>query len=80
MLASLNRTDREAKEQVTVLGTLARLWPASRDVIDAIDRFMSRPLDSDTRLAELNAVRTSRVDDLRNVEWWRLLSTMLTLV
>src|SRR5262245_10832175 len=63
MLVLLNRTDREPKQQTAVLGVLAAVWPERPDVIDAINSFMSRRLDSDARVEALKAIRLSRLDD-----------------
>lgn len=63
MLAFLNRTDRDPDGQVSALAALVRLAPENPDVISALKRFMSRPLQPTTRVNTLNAIRTSRVND-----------------
>ena len=65
LLGSLNRIDREPREQISVLSVLAPLWSSRPEVIDAIDRFLSRPMDSDTRITALKAVYYSLVDDYK---------------
>lgn len=65
MLASLNRTSSTAQGQLSAITALARIAPQNPEVIEAILNFMSRPLDHSTRIAALNAIHTSRVDDPR---------------
>ncbi len=65
MLAYLNSTGPPPVRQVSALAALVRIAPEKPEVIDAVVKFMSRPLDTDTRIAVLNSIHTSRVTDLR---------------
>lgn len=65
MLASISRTSSAAQGQISAITALVRIAPKNPEVIEAIVNFMSRPLDHSTRIAALNAIHTSRVDDPR---------------
>lgn len=65
LLEYVNQTNREQRSQVGALSMLLGAKPTDEAVVQATEKFMSRSLDTSTRVAALNAIRTSRVKDVR---------------
>lgn len=65
LVAFLRRTDRDPQAQGGAVFTLVRLAPEKQEVVTAIQKFLSRPLDTGTRIGTLNALGTPRVKDAR---------------
>jgi HEAT repeat protein len=63
LLTFLKRTDRDQKAQGSAVLTLVRLAPEKPEVISAIREFLSRPLETSTRVGVLNGLGDPRVKD-----------------
>lgn len=63
LLTYLKRTDDAAKAQASAVFTLARIAPENPQVVDAIRGFLSRPLNTRTRIDTMNALGDTRVKD-----------------
>ncbi len=61
LLAFLNRTDRDSRQQAAAVWYLARNVPDNAEEVVAILDFLSRPLDREARIDALNALGTPQV-------------------
>ena len=64
IVAFLNRTDREPAEQLAALAAAVRLAPEKPDVLDAVERFLFRPLEAEIRVSALTTIRQSGVNSV----------------
>ena len=67
LLAFLERIDGDPQAQGSAVFTLVRLAPENPEVIAAIQEFLSRPLDSTTKIGVLNALGNPGMKDTRIV-------------
>jgi len=65
LLSLIGRRDLDNAAQVSALAAVVRVAPDNPEAVSAVVRFMSRPLDSNTRLTVLNAIRSSHLTDVR---------------
>ena len=63
LVSFLRRTDRDQVAQAGAVFALVRLAPDKPEVMAAIQEFLSRPLDSNSRVGALNALGTPGVND-----------------
>jgi HEAT repeat protein len=64
LLTFLKRTDRDPRAQGSAVFALIRIAPDKPEVVAAIEEFLSRPLDSSSRIGALNALGIPSVKDV----------------
>ncbi len=64
LVTFLKRTDRDPKTQAAAIFALVRIAPEKPEVAAAIQEFLSRPLDSSSRIDVLNALGNPRMRDV----------------